>query len=91
MSGITGALCIGGVMDGENIEVRGKGFQAPIHEPISLSTSFDAINEPVKFKTQSYRAEPFCCGEARYTIYVVDGMTTQEAFEQLLLNYKRSI
>lgn len=92
MTEFTSALCIGGVMDAENIAIRGSRFQAPIYEPTPLaSIAFADPMEKVRFRTDEYRAEPFRCGETRYTIYVVDGMTTQEAFEQLLLNYKRSI
>lgn len=88
MSENTASLCIGGTLDGQRIIAEGARIQAAIYEPITLSAMYDPRNEPVPFKTQGYRAEPFRCGEKRYTIYVANYLSTEEAFEQLLRGYK---
>lgn len=82
-------LCIGGTLDGQSIVYRGEYFQAAIPEPLPLLPI--ALAEPVStaMRTNGYRAEPFRCGATRWTIYIVDGLPTEEAFEQLLANYKR--
>lgn len=82
-------LCIGGPLDGYHQQWSGDYFHAALHDPAPLSAPIALASEPVApLRKVMYRAEPFRCGSTRWLIYIAEGLSTEEAFERLILNYK---
>lgn len=85
-------LCIGGPLDGEHRTYSGEHFHAAIPDPLPLYAPIALASESTSaMRTVMYRAEPFRCGATRWTIYVADGLSTEDAFEQLIMNYGKGV
>lgn len=87
------ALLVGGHGDGQwvHIEPFMQEYRMPVIIPIVVTEDVIQIPEDPKFKYDIYYRERFLIGQQRYSIFRLNSISTQEAFEYLLKGYKGNI
>jgi hypothetical protein len=90
MGEVVNALVIGGAGDGQRIIARGETLEVMEQADLRIITLEEVadLSEPVPIKRDRYRLEWIRSGSRKFALYVIDGMSHEDAMECLISGYK---
>jgi len=81
-------LCIGGILDGEKKKVNGTEIVASVLKPSPWQIGSQSPDGISTVEYSRYRIEMFRCNERKWYFAIPDGVSTEDAFQQLFDGYK---